>query len=313
MSHSRQNSRLGVTLPETRAAIGKLVILGVGLIGGSLALALRQAGAAGEIVGLGRSRENLESALALGIVDRIETDLTAAVKDADMVLLAVPVAAMRPAMAALAPFLDPHTIVTDVGSTKRDVLGYAHQHLPGHLARFVAAHPIAGAEKSGATAARADLFQGRNVVITPMPDNDPAAVRAVTSLWEQCGARVSHMSPQHHDAIFAAVSHLPHLLSFALVDEFAARPNAAELFGYAAGGFRDFTRIAGSHPEMWRDICLANRDALLQELDAYQGQLNRLRVLLEQGNGAALEQVFAQASQARQAWEEKRERSPREA
>lgn len=282
--------------------IGKLVIVGVGLIGGSLALALRQAGAVREVVGLGRSRENLDAALSLGIVDRVETDLAAAVKDADVVLLAIPVAAMQPTLAALAPHLAPQTIVSDVGSTKRDVLGYAHQHISGHLARFVAAHPIAGAEKSGATAARADLFQGRNVVVTPMPDNDPGAVRTITRMWELCGAKVSSMTPRRHDEIFAAISHLPHLLSFALVDEIAARPDARELFGYAAGGFRDFTRIAGSHPEMWRDICLANRDALLQELDAYQGELERLRVMLEQDDGAALEQAFGHARAARAKW-----------
>lgn len=282
--------------------INKLVIIGVGLIGGSLALALRQAGAVKEIVGVGRSRENLETALKMKIIDRIETGISSAVKEADMILLAVPVAAMQTAMAELEPCLPPHAIVTDVGSTKRDVLGYAHLHLPGALARFVAAHPIAGAEKSGALAARADLFQNRNVVIAPMPDNDPAAVRAVSQMWAACGARVSSMTPQRHDEIFAAVSHLPHLLSFALVDDIAARPNAEELFSYAAGGFRDFTRIAGSHPEMWRDICLANRDALLRELDAYQNQLSQLRAMLEHSDGAALEQTFDSARAARAKW-----------
>jgi prephenate dehydrogenase len=282
--------------------INKLVIIGVGLIGGSLALGLRQAGSVKEIVGVGRSRENLDTALKLGIIDRIESDLATAVKNANIVLLAVPVAAMQSTMAELGAHLESHTLVTDVGSTKRDVLGYAHQYLPGALARFVAAHPIAGAEKSGAQAARADLFQGRNVVLTPMPDNSPAAVNAISQMWEQCGANVSRMTPQQHDKVFAAVSHLPHLLAFALVDEIAARPNAEELFSYAASGFRDFTRIAGSHPEMWRDICLANRDALLHELDAYQGHLERLRAMLEKGDGAALEQTFDHARAARAKW-----------
>ncbi|MDP2828147.1 MAG: prephenate dehydrogenase/arogenate dehydrogenase family protein [Sulfuricellaceae bacterium] len=282
--------------------INRLVIIGVGLIGGSLALALRQAGAVKEIIGVGRSQENLNAALHLGIIDRAESDPASAVKNADIVLLAVPVAAMQPTMAALAPHLEPHTIITDVGSTKRDVLGYAHRHLPKHLTHFIAAHPIAGAEQSGATAARANLFQNRNVVITPLPVNDPAAVNAVSQMWVQCGAKVSSMTPQRHDEIFAAVSHLPHLLSFALVDEIAARPNAEELFAYAASGFRDFTRIAGSHPEMWRDICLANRDALLHELDAYQGHLENLRTMLEQGDGAALENVFEHARNARTQW-----------
>ena len=282
--------------------INKLVIVGVGLIGGSLALALREAGAVKEIVGVGRGRENLETALRLGIIDHIETSLTAAVKDADVVLLAMPVAAMQTAMATLAPYLAPHTIITDVGSTKRDVIGYARQHLPTHLTRFVAAHPIAGAEKSGATAAMADLFRGRNVVITPMPENDPAAVQTISRMWETCGAIVNTVPPLQHDEIFAAISHLPHLLSFALVEDIAFRPNAQELFSYAAGGFRDFTRIAGSSPEMWRDICLANRDVLLKELDAYRNQLDRLRTILTDSDGAALAQIFDHARTARAEW-----------
>jgi len=282
--------------------INKLVIIGVGLIGGSLALALREAGAVKEIVGLGRSRENLESARTLGIIDHAETDLATALKDADVVVLAVPVAAMQPTMAQLAPLLSPHTIVTDVGSTKRDVLGYARQHLPGHLARFIAAHPIAGAEKSGATAAMANLFRGRNVVVTPMPENDPEAVQKISRMWETCGAVVNTMPPSQHDEIFAAISHLPHLLSFALVEDIAFRANAKELFSYAAGGFRDFTRIAGSSPEMWRDICLANRDVLLKELDAYRTQLDRLRTILANEDGAALAQIFDHARTARAQW-----------
>ncbi|MDP2784129.1 MAG: prephenate dehydrogenase/arogenate dehydrogenase family protein [Sulfurimicrobium sp.] len=282
--------------------INKLVIIGVGLIGGSLALALREAGAVNEIVGLGRSRENLEAARTLGIIDRIETDLASAVKDADVVVLAVPVAAMQPTLAQLSACLSPHTIVTDVGSTKRDVISYARQHLPVHLARFVAAHPIAGAEKSGATAAMANLFRGRNVVVTPMPENDPAAVQMISRMWESCGAVVNTMPPLQHDEIFAAISHLPHLLSFALVEDIAFRANASELFSYAAGGFRDFTRIAGSHPEMWRDICLANRDVLIREIDTYQSQLNRLRGMLEQSDGKSLEEVFGHARTARAEW-----------
>lgn len=282
--------------------INKLVIVGVGLIGGSAALALRAAGQVQHIVGVGRSRENLDAALKMGIIDAAATDAAQAVADADLVLLAVPVGQIDEVMSAIAPNLSAHTIVTDVGSTKRDVLGSAHRHLPGHLARFVAAHPIAGAEKSGAAAAMVDLFRGRTVVLTPMPDNDPAAVRTVREMWTACGAVVREMAPQEHDAIFAAVSHLPHLLAFALVDEIAQRPNADELFGFAAGGFRDFTRIAGSSPEMWRDICLANRSALLSELDAYQVQIGRLRAALESGDSKTLEQIFSRASVARNAW-----------
>lgn len=282
--------------------INKLVIIGVGLIGGSLALALRQAGAVREVVGVGRSMENLEAAKQFGIIDQIETDLASAVKNADVVVLAVPVAAMQPTLKELAPHLSPETIVTDVGSTKRDVIGYARQHLPDHLARFIPGHPIAGAEKSGAAAAFANLYQGRNIVVTPLPENDAEAVATITRMWQTCGAIVNTMPALRHDEIFAAVSHLPHLLSFALVEDIASRANAKELFSYAAGGFRDFTRIAGSHPEMWRDISLANRDALIREIDTYQSQLDRLRGMLEQSDGKSLEEVFGHARTARAEW-----------
>ncbi len=282
--------------------INKLVIIGVGLIGGSLALALRQAGAVIEIVGVGRSMENLEAAKQFGIIDQIETELASAVKNADVVVLAVPVAAMQPTLKELAPHLSPETIVTDVGSTKRDVIGYARQHLPDHLARFIPGHPIAGAEKSGAAAAFANLYQGRNIVVTPLPENDAEAVATITRMWQTCGAIVNTMPALRHDEIFAAVSHLPHLLSFALVEDIASRANAKELFSYAAGGFRDFTRIAGSHPEMWRDISLANRDALIREIDTYQSQLDRLRGMLEQSDGKSLEEVFGHARTARAEW-----------
>ena len=232
--------------------------------------------------------------------------LSSAVQDADLVLLAVPVGQIAAVMTLISPHLSAHTVVTDVGSTKCDVVALAHQYLPGHLARFVPAHPIAGAEKSGAAAASAILYQNRNVVITPMPEISPAAVRTVRTLWEACGATVREMTPQAHDEVFAAVSHLPHLLAFVLVEDIASRSNSEELFSYAASGFRDFTRIAGSSPEMWRDICLANRAALVKELEVYQAQLDRLHAMLEQADGAALEQVFNHASQARNAWASQR-------
>lgn len=282
--------------------INKLVIVGVGLIGGSLALALREVGAVREIVGVGRGQGNLETARQRGIIDRIETSLATAAHEADVIVLAMPVAGMQPTLKELAPHLSPNTIVTDVGSTKRDVISYARQHLPNHLGRFVPGHPIAGAERSGAAAAIADLFQGRNVVVTPLPESDAEAVSLISGMWQSCGAIVNTMPALKHDEIFAAVSHLPHLLSFALVEDIAFRPNAKELFSYAAGGFRDFTRIAGSHPEMWRDICLANRDALIREVDTYQSQLDRLRGMLEQNDGKSLEEVFGHARTARAEW-----------
>jgi len=279
--------------------INKLVIFGVGLIGGSCALALREAGAVREIVGVGRSWENLSAALGTYVIDQAATDVAGAVKGADMVLLAVPVAQMGPIMAQIAPHLGTGTIVTDVGSTKQDVAAIARLHLGAHLPRFVPGHPIAGAEQSGVKAARGDLFRDKRVVLTPLAETDAVALAAVRAMWSTCGADVAEMAPQHHDAIFAAVSHLPHLLAFALVDEVAARSNAGELFQYAASGFRDFTRIAGSSPEMWRDICLANQDALLAELDAYQARLALLRTWLAAGDGAALEASFDRARAAR--------------
>lgn len=286
----------------TKPLIGKLAIFGVGLIGGSFALALREAGAVGEIVGVGRSAENLRAALDLRVIDRIAADAADALSGTDLVVLAIPVGQMAAVMRQIAPYLSPETAITDAGSTKQDVVALARSELAAHLAAFVPGHPIAGAENSGVTAARTDLFRNRNTVLTPLPENAPAAVQKIAAAWRLCGAQVAQMSAAEHDTIFAAVSHLPHLLAFALVDDIAAKPNAAELFRYAASGFRDFTRIAASSPEMWRDICLANRTALLSELGAYQEQLARLRAMLESSDGAALEQVFQQARQARRQW-----------
>lgn len=282
--------------------IGKLAIFGVGLIGGSFALALREENAVGEIVGVGRNPENLQAALEMGAIDRIAVDAADALDKADFVLLAMPVGQMGVVMGQIAPHLRAGTVVTDAGSTKQDVVALAREHLAGHLDYFVPGHPIAGAEHSGAKAARAALYRGRNVVLTPLPETRADALEKVDTAWRVCGASVARTTATNHDAVFAAVSHLPHLLAFALVADIAAKPNAAELFHHAASGFRDFTRIAGSSPEMWRDISLANRDALLGELDAYQAQLARLKVMLENRDGAGLEQVFGSASAARRKW-----------
>ncbi len=282
--------------------IGKLVVCGVGLIGGSFALALKRAGDVGRVVGIGRSRAPLERALALGVIDEIAEGWADALDGADMVLLAAPVGQMDAIMAAMAPHLRPGTIVTDAGSTKRDVVDAVYRHLGAQLPTVVPAHPIAGAEKSGVDAAFAELYDKRRVVVTPLPENAPQAVDMVRAAWIACGASVSAASPQEHDRVFAAVSHLPHLLAFGLVDDLARRPNAELLFSHAAGGFRDFTRIAGSHPEMWRDICLANGEALLVELDQYVAELAVLRRLLAARDGAGLEAVFDNARRARNAW-----------
>lgn len=285
--------------------VGKLVICGVGLIGGSFALALRQAGLVERIVGIGRRPEPLAAARELGIIDEVAVDWADALAGAELVLLAMPVGQMDAVAAAIAPHLQEGTIVTDAGSTKRDVIEAIYRHLSAQLASVVPAHPIAGAEKSGPTAARADLYRDRKVVVTPLPENNPAAVARVRELWAACGAVLHEMSPQDHDRVFAAVSHLPHLLAFGLVHDLAGRANAEQLFSYAASGFRDFTRVAGSHPEMWRDICIANRQSLLAELDAYLTELAYLRALLAEANGPALERVFDAASRARNTWADK--------
>ena len=282
----------------------KLVIIGVGLIGGSVALAARRAGLARQIVGAGRSGEALEEALRLGVIDAAASPADA-VKDADLVLLAIPVGKMPEVMADIAPHLPSHAIVTDAGSTKGDVVAAARAHLAARLSRFVPAHPIAGAEKSGVQAARTELFDHKNVVLTPLAENDADAVARTEAFWRGCGANVSSMTTETHDQIFAAVSHLPHVLAFALVEEIARRPNADQLFGFAAGGFRDFSRIAGSSPEMWRDICLANREAMLHELSAYIDRLADIRHLIDANDGQQLAAVFEHARNARTAWAEK--------
>jgi prephenate dehydrogenase len=276
----------------------RVAIVGVGLIGGSFALALKAAGLCGHVAGIGRGAANLQVAKARGIIDAVAQDAA----DADLVLLATPVAQVPAVLGALAPRLKPGAIVTDAGSTKRDVVAAARAALGAKIAQFVPAHPIAGAEASGAAAASADLFKGRRVVLAPLAENPESSVQAVEEAWRACGARVSRMSAEEHDAVFAAVSHLPHLLAYALVHEFAGRANSAQLFSFAAGGFRDFTRIASSHPEMWRDICVANREPLLAELDRYAEKLRALRPLIERGDGAALERLFAEARAARSRW-----------
>ena len=283
-------------------SFGRIVVCGVGLIGGSFALALKARGLVREVVGLGRRMSTLEEAQSLGVIDTIASDWAEALDGAELVLLAMPVGQMDDTMRAMAPHLRPGTLVTDAGSTKRDVIDAIYAHLGDHVANVVPAHPIAGAEKSGPSAARAELCAGRKVVLTPLPENSEAAIERVREAWLATGGVLYEMSPQDHDRVFATVSHLPHLLAYALVHDVAARDNAGQLFGYAASGFRDFTRIASSHPEMWRDICVANRHALLGELDAYLAELAGIKSLLEQGDGPALEALFKEARDKRDAW-----------
>ncbi|MBN3848506.1 MULTISPECIES: prephenate dehydrogenase/arogenate dehydrogenase family protein [Burkholderiaceae] len=292
----------------------KLVIFGVGLIGGSLARALRERGEADgarTVIGVGRTSASSERALALGVIDdaaSLDDDaaLRAALAGADFVLLAAPVAQTQPLLERIAPYLDANTIVTDAGSTKSDVVAAARAALGARIGQFVPGHPIAGRESSGVDAALPDLYVNRNVVLCPLPENAPQAVERVAAMWRATGALVRDMLPEQHDRVFASVSHLPHVLSFALVEQILNSPDAALKFSFAAGGFRDFTRIAASSPEMWRDVCVANRAALLDELDAYTAVLARLRTAIEAGDGAALEAVFARSRVARSQWQEQR-------
>jgi prephenate dehydrogenase len=278
----------------------KLAVIGVGLIGGSFALALKQAKVAAHVVGVGRSAANLKLALERGAIDSIAADPAAAARGADLVFLATPVSYYPKILSSMS--LHPKAVVTDAGSTKRDVVAAARNALKEKIAQFVPGHPIAGAEKSGVGAATPELFRNKRVVLTPLPENPAAAVSKVERAWQSCGARIAKMNPDEHDGVLAAVSHLPHLLAFALVHDIAARENAAQLFSYAAGGFRDFTRIASSHPEMWRDICIANRDRLLAELGRYGKKVDALKRILESGDPAALEKLFTEARAARQRW-----------
>jgi prephenate dehydrogenase len=259
-------------------------------------------GAIGEVVGFGRSEATLQQAMQLGILDRIGKNEAAEVRDADLVLLATPVGQMADLMARIAPHLGAHTLITDGGSTKGDVVAAARDNMGGRVAQFVPAHPIAGAEKSGAAAAQADLYQGKKVVLTPLSENSAESVARVRRAWELCGAVVSELTPEQHDAVFAAVSHLPHLLSYALVHDLARRENRELLLSFAAGGFRDFTRIAASNPEMWRDICLANRDALLDELRRYMEELEVLHEALAEADAGKLEEIFSLARSIRASW-----------
>ncbi|MGQ0577869.1 MAG: prephenate dehydrogenase [Betaproteobacteria bacterium] len=279
-----------------------LVVIGVGLIGGSVAAALRRAGKVRRVIGVGRGRANIARALELGVIDDAVEDIAAAVKGADAVLIAVPVQQNPRVLSALADTLTPGTLVTDAGSTKQDFVAAVRRIAPRHLASVVPGHPIAGAELTGVDAASAGLFDGRNVVLTPFEENQAAAVDRVEAMWKACGARVSRMTPERHDRVFSAVSHLPHMLAYTLVNMIATREDAETLFGFAASGFRDFTRIAGSSAEMWRDIALANREALLADIEAYQQQLGGLAQRLRQADSAEIERIFEAARSARNAW-----------
>lgn len=277
-----------------------IAVIGVGLIGGSFALAQRRAQPTIRVIGIDRDAASLDAALRCGAID--EKGNFASVARCDLVLLAVPGRQIEAVLYNMAPYLHDETLLTDTGSTKGDVEAVARRVLGWRVTQFVPAHPIAGREQSGIAAASADLFDGKNVVLTPHADNKAAVVARSREVWQRCGARVIEMPADRHDAVFAAVSHLPHLLAFALVDALAKRADARTLFSFAASGFRDFTRIASSSPEMWRDIALNNRDALVAELDAYLEHVQQLRNEVAAGNGERIEALMVDAREARNRW-----------
>ncbi len=280
--------------------VEKLAIVGAGLIGGSFALALKQAGAVGEVLGVGRNPASLDAAIERGLIDRVAD--WAAAGQADCILLAMPVGDTGSVLTALLPHLKPGAIITDAGSTKDNVIAAARTVLKARFSDFVPGHPIAGSEQSGPSAARADLYEGKKVVLTPEPDTRVDALATVQALWMAAGAQVEILDAALHDRIFAAVSHLPHLAAFALVDELACRADSDAFFRFAASGFRDFTRIAGSSPEMWRDIAMANRTALLTEIDTYLDALQTMRKAVAEEDAGALLDMFLRARAARENW-----------
>jgi prephenate dehydrogenase len=281
----------------------QVVIVGVGLIGGSLGMHLKRHGLADSVVGVGRRPENLKAAVQLGAIDRYVADGAAAVDQADLVVLATPVDTYEHHLRAWGPALPPGCILTDVGSVKGPLVGLAERLIPPH-ARFVGAHPIAGKEKTGVTAGSADLFRGARCVLTPTARTDAAALSSIQRLWESAGSTVVSMDPFVHDKLLGAVSHLPHVAAYCLMNALGAlqdRMLAGEsVLAYAGGGLRDTTRIAASSPEMWRDIFLWNRENVLTMIDLYEGELDRLKSLIQAGDGPGIEKQLAQAKQLRE-------------
>ncbi len=279
--------------------IKSISIAGVGLIGGSFARAIRAGGYRGQIIGYGRSEESLKRAVELGVIDSYELDLESAASKSELIMLAVPVGTIPKLLPALQKYVEQGTILTDAGSTKGSVVEAVEQAF-GHLpASFVPGHPIAGTEKSGVEASFAELYQDRRVILTPTDTSSTDAVSEVRALWEMAGAEVVEMSVQHHDEVLAATSHLPHMLAFTLVDTLARLEDHDDIFRFAAGGFRDFTRIASSDPDMWHDICLNNRQALLAMIQRYSDELALLTEAISEGDGDAILQQFQRAKAAR--------------
>ncbi|MCZ6797549.1 MAG: prephenate dehydrogenase/arogenate dehydrogenase family protein [Gammaproteobacteria bacterium] len=279
--------------------INRLAIIGVGLIGGSLALALKQAGAVGHVAGCGRNQKNLDKAVQLGVIDSYEESISDAVKGADIVVLAVPLGAMQSVFVQIKDVIGDATVITDVGSAKQSVVDIASANLGPRIGQFVPGHPIAGTEKSGVEAGFASLYQNRRVILTPLDSTDPAAIARIDAMWRQCGASVEYLGVGHHDKVLAATSHLPHMLAYALVNYLSRLNDHEEIFNYAAGGFRDFTRIASSDPVMWRDVCISNGDALLTLIEGYKNELDQVSAAIRDADHEHLLQLFGKAKSER--------------
>ena len=293
---------------DHKPLINTLAVFGVGLIGGSLAMDLKQAGAVGRIIGVGRAMTNLETALELGAIDVIATDPVDAAKQADVIVLATPVNAVVELLETIAPAVNHEKIITDVGSVKGRIVDAAARALGDNFSRFVPGHPVAGKEKSGITAAHLDLFQNHKVILTPLPETDSDAVALITEMWELTGANLKLMDVQDHDRVLSITSHLPHILAYVMMDFLSTSSDRKNCYEMAAGGFYDFTRTASSDPEMWRDISIMNAPRLLDHIREYQSQLDDLAKKIESGDASGIEDLFASAKQARSLVTEKRKK-----
>ena len=277
----------------------QITIVGVGLIGGSLAKALRKSGFAGSIVGADRDEAALKTAVELGVIDRYSNDLAEAVAGADIVVLSVPVRQTGAVLTEMLPGLESRSVISDVGSSKALVVSAAQQALGDRMDRFVPGHPIAGREKSGVAASETELFRDHRVILTPLESTQQDAVDLVTQMWTSVGAETSCLSVEQHDLVLAATSHLPHVLAYATVDTLAGTEYVEEIFEFAAGGFRDFSRIASSDPVMWRDVCLTNKTAILDVLDRFENQLGEIRKAIEADDSDKLTETFANSKKIR--------------
>ena len=281
----------------------QLGVIGCGLMGGSFALALKRAGLVKRVVGYSKSPSTTEKAKRLGVIDVAAESALLAVSGSDIVLIAVPVAASEATFKAIRHLVEPGVLVMDVGSTKRDVVDAARRVLKERVVSFVPAHPIAGKEVAGIGHADAALYTGRQVIITPLPQTDAELIQKATDVWSAIGAQVLRMTPENHDAAFAAVSHLPHLLAFAYFNAVAKQPAGRDFLSLAGPGFRDFTRIAASEPTVWRDILMSNREELLKQSQRFRHALDALEYVVKSGNAEALEDLIRGASDARSAWQ----------